>query len=94
MHGGTCLDIPKHGEPAYPLASYGHGWGSGSPSARRKSFPFNHNPSTQVNLDPVQNGTPLHNPAPAPNGQPQVIHVQNGQPQSNDNLSLDADTAF
>ncbi|KAJ8299374.1 hypothetical protein KUTeg_023434 [Tegillarca granosa] len=21
------LDIPKHGEPAYPLESYGHGWG-------------------------------------------------------------------
>lgn len=20
------LDIPKHGEPAYPLESYGHGW--------------------------------------------------------------------
>ncbi|NP_001161500.1 ammonium transporter-like protein [Saccoglossus kowalevskii] len=22
------LDIPKHGEPAYPIESYGHGWGS------------------------------------------------------------------
>ena len=22
----TGLDIPKHGEPAYPQASYGHGW--------------------------------------------------------------------
>ena len=21
------LDIAKHGEPAYPTASYGHGWG-------------------------------------------------------------------
>uniref|UniRef100_A0A1I8IXG0 Ammonium_transp domain-containing protein n=1 Tax=Macrostomum lignano TaxID=282301 RepID=A0A1I8IXG0_9PLAT len=21
------LDIPKHGEPAYPLVAYGHGWG-------------------------------------------------------------------
>lgn len=21
------LDIPKHGEPAYPAESYGHGWG-------------------------------------------------------------------
>ena len=21
------LDVPRHGEPAYPLASYGDGWG-------------------------------------------------------------------
>ena len=21
------LDIPKHGEPAYPAEAYGHGWG-------------------------------------------------------------------
>ena len=23
----TGLDIPKHGEPAYPAEAYGHGWG-------------------------------------------------------------------
>ena len=23
----TGLDIPKHGEPAYPADAYGHGWG-------------------------------------------------------------------
>uniref|UniRef100_A0A1I8J5V5 Ammonium_transp domain-containing protein n=1 Tax=Macrostomum lignano TaxID=282301 RepID=A0A1I8J5V5_9PLAT len=25
-HESKGLDIPKHGEPAYPLAAYGHGW--------------------------------------------------------------------
>ena len=35
------LDIPKHGEPAYPLESYGDGWGSGkSPTADTMELPF------------------------------------------------------
>ena len=58
------LDIPKHGEPAYPLASYGDGWGSGeSPAAQRQTLPF----TTQVNIvNPTQNGSP----APVKNGAP------------------------
>ena len=59
------LDIPKHGEPAYPLASYGDGWGSGeSPAAQRQNLPF----TTQLNtVGPTQNG---HSPAPVQNGTP------------------------
>ena len=58
------LDIPKHGEPAYPLASYGDGWGSGeSPAAQRQNLPF----TTQLNIvNPTQNGSP----APVKNGAP------------------------
>ena len=59
------LDIPKHGEPAYPLESYGDGWGSGeSPAAQRHSLPF----TTRLNIvGPTQNG---HNPAPVKKGAP------------------------
>jgi hypothetical protein len=28
------LDIIKHGEPAYPLVAYGHGWDENSPKVR------------------------------------------------------------
>ena len=53
------LDIPKHGEPAYPPASYGDGWGScESPTAQKQNLPF----TTQLNIvGPTHNG---HNPAP------------------------------
>ena len=26
------LDVPKHGEPAYPFSSYGDGWGESPPA--------------------------------------------------------------
>ena len=29
--------MPKHGEPAYPLASYGDGWGEATPEMYEKS---------------------------------------------------------
>ncbi|KAL9955945.1 hypothetical protein ACROYT_G037351 [Oculina patagonica] len=69
------LDIPKHGEPAYPPASYGDGWGS----------------TTQLNLSylvPIHNGHPLRSPAPVQNGHSNGNHVtiqngQNGQPRLN-----------
>ena len=28
VYFNTGLDIPKHGEDAYPEEAYGHGWGS------------------------------------------------------------------
>lgn len=83
------LDIPKHGEPAYPLSSYGHGWGSGeSPAAGRQSFPF----TTQLNIiGPVHNG---HNPAPEKNGEPvQEKGVSNPGVVIGD-APMGADTAF
>ena len=27
LHVSLGLDVPKHGEPAYPSSSYGDGWG-------------------------------------------------------------------
>lgn len=57
------LDIPKHGEPAYPLSSYGDGW-SESPSAPRHVFPYyqtNGAPQTEE-VRPNQEGG-VHNPA-------------------------------
>ena len=31
----TGLDIPKHGEPAYPLSAYGHGWATDASDVER-----------------------------------------------------------
>ena len=56
------LDIPKHGEPAYPLESYGHGWGSGKfPAAGAMELPFTlefktTSPHEDPGPKPVQNG--------------------------------------
>lgn len=57
------LDIPKHGEPAYPLSSYGHGW-SESPSAPRQNFPFyqTNDVPQAVEVKSNQDGG-VHNPA-------------------------------
>ena len=57
------LDIPKHGEPAYPLSSYGHGW-SESPSAPRQNFPFyqTNGVPQAVEVKSNQDGG-VHNPA-------------------------------
>ena len=58
------LDIPKHGEPAYPLASYGDGWGSGkSPATETMELPFtlqlkSASPHEGPSPTPVQNGLP------------------------------------
>ena len=30
------LDVPKHGEPAYPYSSYGDGWGESPPTINGK----------------------------------------------------------
>ena len=49
------LDIPKHGEPAYPLASYGDGWSSESPPTP-KHLPYTYNGHAN---EAVQNGRPL-----------------------------------
>ena len=84
------LDIPKHGEPAYPLESYGDGWGSGeSPAAVRQNFPF----TTQLNIiGPVQNG---HNPGPVKNGEPvQEKGVSNPGVVISDTPVMGSDTAF
>lgn len=55
------LDIPKHGEPAYPLDSYGDGWSSDSLSAQ--PLPYIHKSTSHLNIAPV-NG---HNQI-SPNG--------------------------
>lgn len=49
------LDIPKHGEPAYPLDSYGDGW-SEQPDPV-KTIPFVHKSTSQLNLAHLQNGS-------------------------------------
>ena len=57
------LDIPKHGEPAYPLASYGDGW-SESPSAPRQTLPFSHsNGVTPVQSNYPEKGGGIDNPS-------------------------------
>ena len=57
------LDIPKHGEPAYPLASYGDGW-SESPSAPRQALPFSHsNGVTPVQSNYPEKGGGIDNPS-------------------------------
>ena len=40
MFSLTGLDIPKHGEPAYPIASYGDGW------TEEDHHPYLRNPPT------------------------------------------------
>ena len=58
------LDIPKHGEPAYPLESYGDGWGSGKfPTGETMELPFTLQLKTTPSHEdpsptPVQNGHP------------------------------------
>jgi len=56
------LDIPKHGEPAYPLASYGDGWGSSkSQAGETKDLhqqPKFDSPQKGGSPNPVQNGQP------------------------------------
>ena len=50
--------IPKHGEPAYPLESYGDGWGSGKfPTAETLELPV----TLQLKTTPSQ-GDPSPNP--------------------------------
>ena len=49
------LDIPKHGEPAYPLDSYGDGWTE--KPAPLKTIPFVHKSTSQLNLAHLQNGS-------------------------------------
>ncbi|XP_022793779.1 putative ammonium transporter 1 [Stylophora pistillata] len=71
------LDIPKHGEPAYPLESYGDGWNE-SPSAKRQTFPFTQHPPILQSHVSLRNGQP-------PNGS-----KRNGQvstPVQNDQIS-------
>lgn len=55
------LDIPKHGEPAYPLDSYGDGWSAETLSAQ--PLPYIHKSTSHLNIAPV-NG---HNQI-SPNG--------------------------
>ena len=64
------LDIPKHGEPAYPVESYGNGWEI--PSEERKiPFPFYQTSiTTFVNVIPTTNGTYK---------EPAIQHGQPGQ---------------
>lgn len=67
------LDIPKHGEPAYPLDSYGDGWSADSPSAQH--FPY-YKTNSHLNLA-TMNG---HNQvAPKDKGisNPAVVVVEN-----------------
>lgn len=67
------LDIPKHGEPAYPLDSYGDGWSADSPSAQH--FPY-YKSNSHINLA-TMNG---HNQvAPKDKGisNPAVVVVEN-----------------
>lgn len=45
------LDIPKHGEPAYPLDSYGDGWTTESLSAQ--PLPYVHKSNSHLNLAPM-----------------------------------------
>lgn len=56
------LDIHKHGEPAYPLASYGDGWGSSkSVAGETKDFHLQlkfASPNKGVRPNTVQNGQP------------------------------------
>lgn len=67
------LDIHKHGEPAYPLASYGDGWGSAaSPAAETNSLPF----TIQLKFAPPHKG---RSPTPVQNG-------QSNTPSSRDNV--------
>ena len=49
------LDIPKHGEPAYPLDSYGDGWSS-STSAKRQTLPFTQSPTILPSHVSLRNG--------------------------------------
>ena len=49
------LDIPKHGEPAYPLESYGDGWTE--QPVPLKTIPFVHKSTSQLNLAHLQNGS-------------------------------------
>lgn len=74
------LDIPKHGEPAYPLDSYGDGWSTETPPEAPK-LPFIHKSNSQVNLAGVENG---HTPSANPKGN--VVGVENP--------AVSADTAF
>lgn len=83
------LDIPKHGEPAYPPASYGDGWGSGeSPTAQKQNLPF----TTHANIvGPTHNG---HNPSPV-----KIVAPVQEQGISNNGLGISdglptVDTAF
>ncbi|XP_077994370.1 putative ammonium transporter 1 [Glandiceps talaboti] len=48
------LDIPKHGEPAYPMASYGHGWGNTNTEEAFTIIKMNgfSNPMTKVSDHP------------------------------------------
>ena len=58
MFSLTGLDIPKHGEPAYPVASYGDGWTVG-----------NHHPyvrSLSTVLDPEVEAASTGNSKPQP----------------------------
>nr|XP_058965913.1 putative ammonium transporter 1 [Pocillopora verrucosa] len=75
------LDIPKHGEPAYPVESYGNGWEI--PSEERKiPFPFYQTSiTTFVNVIPTKNGT-YKEPA-MQHGQPGQAIYQNEQPKVN-----------
>lgn len=71
------LDIPKHGEPAYPLDSYGDGWSS-STSAKRQTLPFTQSPTILPSHVSLRNGQ-------HPNGS-----IHNGQafnPVQNDQLT-------
>lgn len=75
------LDIPKHGEPAYPVESYGNGWEI--PSEERKiPFPFYQTSiTTFVNVIPTKNG---QSKEPAmQHGQPGQAIYQNEQPKVN-----------
>ena len=50
------LDIPKHGEPAYPVASYGDGWSAGTANPYLRNLPVYLNLGFQV--DPTENSKP------------------------------------
>lgn len=80
------LDIPKHGEPAYPLDSYGDGWGSEPTSAEPKQIPFVHKSTSQLNLAHIQNGHPSSTPKEKGISNPTLVEVENPTPTT--------DTAF
>ena len=50
------LDIAKHGEPAYPLDSYGHGWGEQPDPV--KTIPLVHKSTSQLNLTYLKSDSP------------------------------------
>lgn len=81
------LDIPKHGEPAYPVESYGNGWEPSSEEGKT-SFPFY---QTSINafvyVTPTKNGQ-IKQPG-MQHGQPGQVVYQNGQPVNHSNVHLD-----